>query len=389
MFISKITLCNMFAYYGEVSVDFRADGGKKLFCVYGDNGFGKTSFIRSAKLLFLGTGGSEMPESIRRFAPKVKTQKSFILGSSEWNGILNKAARNERQNEFFVCFEGEFRGQEFTLKRSWEDVYDSVKERLFLRLGGEEFADEMAQEKITTMLPPNFVEFFFFDGEEIEKISDNLRTQLRAKIEEILQISPLDSIIKQAKAYQNELKDNEIKDKQKRDFLALKRGDLEQTKSQIQNTKELLGEVKQEKDKCSDEIKALENQLNKLIADSLAEQEKLIAEKTGTQEKLINAKKNLCESLKFVVFASNETLLDELKTELENLQNAAQKTDIEALKRLTPDMQEIANEQIHAKTYDESLRRDLSAILSELLAAMPKMLESKLINECSKIPLTA
>ena len=378
----------MFAYYGEVSVEFKPKDDKKLFFIYGNNSFGKTSFIRSAKLLFLGTNGIEIPETIRRFAPKIRTQKAFILGNSEWEGILNKAALNERQDNFFVCFEGWFNEKDFVLKRSWENVYDSVKERLYLRLDNEEFFDDEAQEKITTMLPPNFVEFFFFDGEEIEKISDNLRTQLRAKIEEILQISPLDSIIKQAKTYQSELKENEIKNTQKATYIKARRSDLEKIETQIQGTKDLLTKFKQDKDECRAELKEIENKLNKLIADFSVEQERLISQKISIQEKLIATKKDLSESLKYVVFISNESLLNELKNELENLQNAAQKGDIEALKRLTPDIQEIANKQIHAKSYAQALKQSLNEILNELLESMPKMLENKITKECSKIPLS-
>ena len=80
MFIYKITICNLFAYYGEVSVEFQKQNGKNLYCIYGDNGFGKTSFIRCAKLLFLGTGGvsENLPNAIGRFAPKESNYKKFI-----------------------------------------------------------------------------------------------------------------------------------------------------------------------------------------------------------------------------------------------------------------------------------------------------------------------
>lgn len=52
MFIRKITICNLLVYYGEVSVEFKKQEGKNLYCIYADNSLGKTSFIRCAKLLF-------------------------------------------------------------------------------------------------------------------------------------------------------------------------------------------------------------------------------------------------------------------------------------------------------------------------------------------------
>ncbi|WP_167444779.1 hypothetical protein [Helicobacter labetoulli] len=44
---------------GKISVTFRQSNDKNLYCLYGNNGFEKTSFIRCAKLLFLGTGLNE------------------------------------------------------------------------------------------------------------------------------------------------------------------------------------------------------------------------------------------------------------------------------------------------------------------------------------------
>lgn len=337
----------MFAYYGEVSVKFEPNGSKNLFCIYGDNGFGKTSFIRSAKLLFLGTNmGGDIPETIARFAPKAKFQKQFVLGNTEWNGILNKLALQERKSSFFVCFEGAFKGKDFTLKRSWENVFDDIREKLYLKLGDDEFIDDEAQEKIATILPPNFVEFFFFDGEEIEKISDNLRTQLRSKIEDILQISPLDSIIKQAKKYQDELKDNEAQDKQKSNYLSNKRIDLEQIENQIQNEKDFYEGARQSKDECDTELKRLNKELDRLIADSAKEQERLVNQRDYTRETLFNIKRNFSESLKQVIFVSNPTLVENLQNEINKMQSIPHKGDIEALKRLMPQMLDVTHNEL-------------------------------------------
>ena len=33
MFIRKITICNLLVYYGEVSVEFKKQEGKNLYCL--------------------------------------------------------------------------------------------------------------------------------------------------------------------------------------------------------------------------------------------------------------------------------------------------------------------------------------------------------------------
>lgn len=52
MFINKITICNLFAYYGEVSVEFRKQDERNIYCIYGNNSFGKTGFIRVQNYYF-------------------------------------------------------------------------------------------------------------------------------------------------------------------------------------------------------------------------------------------------------------------------------------------------------------------------------------------------
>lgn len=98
MFIEEVSICNLFAYYGKVSVAFRQISDKNLYCLYGNNGFGKTSFIRCAKLLFLGTGLNEgkAPDLISQFwKEKRLSPKPLILGTQGFSGILNKYAKSE------------------------------------------------------------------------------------------------------------------------------------------------------------------------------------------------------------------------------------------------------------------------------------------------------
>ncbi len=50
-----VKLENLFAYEGEVEFDFAATTPERnVALVWGRNGMGKTSFLRSLKLLFLG-----------------------------------------------------------------------------------------------------------------------------------------------------------------------------------------------------------------------------------------------------------------------------------------------------------------------------------------------
>lgn len=174
---------------------------------------------------------------IGRFAPKESNYKKFIKGNNtNWSGILNKNELNEGKTNFFVRFNGEINGNKFCIERYWEDVRESqIKEKLFLEMEGESYENDEAQYRINSkILPENFVELFFFDGKEIESISDNLRTKLREKIVEILQINPLEIIIKQIQRLREELITSESKNQTQKDNLQIKRKQQETKESEIQ-----------------------------------------------------------------------------------------------------------------------------------------------------------
>lgn len=351
MFIKKITIANLFSYFGAQSVEFRREGEKNLYCIYGDNGFGKTSFIRAAKLLFLGAGileGDEIPEPIKRFCNnKPLSPKQFVVGlpKLEWKGILNqKAAQSEGAAEFFVEFCGELEGRDFRLKRSFEK--NGEGENLVLEMGGTRLENHAAQEKINSILPPNLVEFFFFDGEELERLAENLRTDLRKKMEEILVIKPLASLLKQAQIVENELIENEAKNaEQKRDLGAARRlkeekeEGLEAAKNEVANLNLSLENNEAKKYKLKREIEHLE-------AQSSREREDLIAAKNDLEGRVAGAREGLKDSLKSVIFASNWDLIEALKTELDSLEKSQNEGDIEVFRNFLGDLSDFLSAEL-------------------------------------------
>ena len=223
IFYKSITICNLFAYYGKQSVDFEAKDGKPLYLIYGNNGFGKTSFIRSMKLLFLGSGlnKGEVPSAISNFVDKNRgkfTPKVFLLGSGGekiWEGALNKQACSEEQNEYFVELLLEQDGSEITIKRSWKKFPDLQETFLFIQ-NGRTFENEEAQEMCERLLPSQFVEFFIFDGEEIEAMADEISTELKEKIQNMLNISVLDTLISQTEKLKSDLTGQNFRNKEDR-----------------------------------------------------------------------------------------------------------------------------------------------------------------------------
>ncbi len=377
MFISKITICNLFAYYGKVEVEFKKLEGKNLYCIYGNNGFGKTSFIRCTKLLFLGVGvkEAEIPNVIQRFAPHIKSTKQLLRGDSKtWAGILNKAATKERLEDFFISFEGTLGDKSFILTRAFTNVYGEIEEKLTLNFDKEILNDEEAQERIGTILPPNLTEFFFFDGEELGELSNNLRKEFQGKIEEILQIKPLDTLIKQIHNYKDELMTREITSKEQQHALEDKIQDRQKCELDLSHSKEKLKSIEHFIEEKSSLITQIQKRIEKLSADSSKEQAELISEKNELDKELVALKERLKESIKSVIFVSNEALLQDLRTQIQKLQSNNSASDIEVLKRLLPELKEFMNEELGNSELFEVL--DIKSI-EEIIDKFLNKLENK------------
>ncbi|QFY41546.1 hypothetical protein F6R98_02000 [Candidatus Methylospira mobilis] len=92
MIFKSVTIHNLFSYYGEVCFDLARPQGEagNIVVIMERNGYGKTSFLNSVKLLFGGVT-KELMAGMQRGSPG--TQKSFVLGTQERWGILNHKAR--------------------------------------------------------------------------------------------------------------------------------------------------------------------------------------------------------------------------------------------------------------------------------------------------------
>lgn len=127
--------------------------------------------------------------------------------------------------------------------------------------------------------------------------------------------------------------------------------------------------------------------LEKIIADSSAELKELTREKDDADKDLLSFKQRLIDSIKSVAFVSNANLIEKLKKEIENIESSAQKGDIEALKRLIPSIQAIANEKINSLKQETDTIQIFQNLFNDIINEMPSNLESKIAKDCSKIPL--
>ncbi|MBC2695339.1 MAG: DNA sulfur modification protein DndD [Desulfobacteraceae bacterium] len=196
MIIREVHIHNLFSYYGTQTFAFSPpENSRNITLISGRNGFGKTSFMESVKLLFLGTD-KLLLNNIQR--GRSLSPKAYLLGTGEeWLGIMNCAARNEGEEEFSVRVIWEEESGTVDAKRSWHlqgrNDYNHKLEVIpsFGRVPEEV---EEAQGFLHARIPRDIVSFFIYDGEQVQAIAEANREELLEQIERLFGLDKLDTL---------------------------------------------------------------------------------------------------------------------------------------------------------------------------------------------------
>ena len=195
MIFKRIRLENLFAYNGLQELDLTGcSESKNLVLVSGRNGSGKTSFINSIKLLFLGSNDY----TLRRvgFPPTTLSQGQFVRGvPGVWSGIINTQAQRENGIEAAISILWEEEdGSEIEARRSWRINGPSYDEQLSLYKDGTATLPDDVSLQLAEKLPRDFVPFFFFDGEQIRELAEAEEAITANEIERVLNLSFVNEI---------------------------------------------------------------------------------------------------------------------------------------------------------------------------------------------------
>ena len=199
----EIELFNVFNYRGHHKIDFRTDSRGNVFLFDIKNGGGKTSLFLSIKWGFYGFGNG------------VKYEKDGAKLSAE--DFMNQDERDS--GVFYVRIRFEYDGVEMCIRRECTD-YRNNKIRLTLEIEGRRSeTDAVAEEHISQMIPPDYGDFFMFNGEVLNDIAMNQRSKEKVdgvlKLLGLKQLSDLRNLLQSIKEgmennyYNNILKNNE------------------------------------------------------------------------------------------------------------------------------------------------------------------------------------
>lgn len=201
MIFKEIRISNLFSYFGEQAFELPAPTAERpLVVISGRNGFGKTSFINSVKLLFLGTSADMMQRVIE--GTKLRPN-SYLLGhDKEWRGIFNRRAREIGEPNTRYGVRIKWREDQGTVaaERYWTLTGNEAQHHLHIETDFDtDFGrviddEESAEEFLERRLPKSVVPFFFYDGEQVQQIAEANREGRLRQIERLLDISTIDTL---------------------------------------------------------------------------------------------------------------------------------------------------------------------------------------------------
>lgn len=176
MRLLSVDLENIFAYYGPHTVDLsQTTPDRNIILISGRNGYGKTSFLNAVKLLF--TGSDESRFRSVGFPARQLGQADFLLGhGSHWLGLINREAQRRATGVLSARVGAtlEVGDQEIRVDRTWVVEGGRVSEQLVIFDGQKRLTSEAAEERLEDILPKDFASFFFFDGEDIKSMAENI-----------------------------------------------------------------------------------------------------------------------------------------------------------------------------------------------------------------------
>lgn len=187
MIIKEVTLKNFRSYQDETNFIFSPSGKKNIVLIGGENGAGKSTFFEAIKLCIYGpiTYGYQGFNS--NYIAKIKSS-------------INHNAYKESNVDSFVSItitltEGTDENT-YNLIRSWTFSDKKLIETFEVIKNGELLVDEAEkyfQNYLTSLIPPNLFDFFFFDGENLSDAFIGRSASIHLK-ESILKLSNYDTL---------------------------------------------------------------------------------------------------------------------------------------------------------------------------------------------------
>lgn len=198
MILEHFRIHNLFSYLGVSEFDLSPPAdGRNVVLIWGRNGYGKTSFINSLKLLLTGVS-DDLRESIQ-VGRKIKRDQYLLGMGDEWMGVFNRHARAAGETEFGMTLTWRETAGQVKVQRTWTLKKDEVHEVLRVTPSfGDPLEDRdgdvqgEARAFLQSRLPEAILPFFIYDGEKVQQIAEANREGQLKQIEQLLDLADID-----------------------------------------------------------------------------------------------------------------------------------------------------------------------------------------------------
>jgi len=180
MIIKKVELNNISSFKDNNIFDFSVDKERNIILIGGKNGSGKTSLLEALKLCFYG---------------------SFLFNNrtKEYQNYLSKFIRlGENEASISIEFSTSELNQinNYKLQRIWVVNDNKIKESLLLMKNSkplDDISSEYWQDFLLELIPLGLIDFFFFDGEKIESMAEDMDDgKISSAVKDLFGITVLD-----------------------------------------------------------------------------------------------------------------------------------------------------------------------------------------------------
>ncbi len=291
MILKKLFIDNMFAFHDKVEIDLEPTDDKNIILIGARNGRGKTSFLRIIRILIHGL------EDNGDFTKQDKnlTPKEYAIGKGKiWDGIFHKNPWIKKASIKGIF---EFDNKEFIIHRKFEKKKNSFKETLSISFDSKKQNSTSAQKFINNILPNNFAQFFFFDGEKLEDLMDTQKLEIKDSLETLLDIKTYEKLITNIKyalrEYTKETRNIPTSDEIEK--LDNKRISL---KTDIKIDNNHIESIEKDIKIFKNEIKEIDTKLIDLLADKKVDIKPLKKEKIEVENELIEIKEYIAKKIK-------------------------------------------------------------------------------------------
>ena len=375
MKINRISLNNFRVYKGQNSLVLNsAYDNKNITIIAGQNGFGKTTFLTALVWGFYGKLISEVDEKYKREISESGGYKRYV------NSILNREVKTNDQSK-----------KEFSVEIEISDIYipsvpcrkiiikreyniDEEKEKSSILIDG--FENELTKEVGSDIfindfiLPREIAKFFLFDAEKIVSLAEIKSTHEKRNLSkaysEVLGISKYESL-------KRNLENLRIKLRKKSASLT-DRNKLNKLQEEVIKLEKLIahneakittnsGEIERARNQSEHYQEKLIREGNSMTVEDLIRQKKL---RDTLKQQGIEVKAKLKELLELAPFAIAGNKTKKLQQQVNaELQNKQKQIDNDFINQRFIKINNIVEKQLKAKNISDSIKKDVSNILSE------------------------